>query len=190
MGIHARENLGLPDGNIENTPENRKKVIEVIRRYRPHILLINSAQDRHPDHPNAAKLSVESVFYAGLRMIETFEPDGRRQEPWRPSHVLHYFQSQIEGIEPTFLVDVTPVWEKRIRAMQAFRSQFHSAEYESAQDEPETFISSPAFMQWIEARAKTMGYRMGATYAEPFYYHNGPLGTRNLMDTLKETKPF
>ncbi|HCR49166.1 MAG TPA: bacillithiol biosynthesis deacetylase BshB1 [Bacteroidetes bacterium] len=190
MGIHARENLGIPDGHIENTPENRRKVIEVLRRYRPHLVLVNAPKDRHPDHPNAAVLSLEAIFYAGLRKIATHEKDGTEQAPWRPSHVLHYFQSVMEDMEPTLVVDVTEVWDQRVSAMQAFRSQFWSKSYNPATDEPETFISSPAFMEWLEARARTFGYRIGAKYAEPFLYHNGPIGVKNLMETLTAEKPY
>jgi bacillithiol biosynthesis deacetylase BshB1 len=189
MGIHARENLGIPDGNIANSPENQRKVITAIRRYRPNIMLINAPTDRHPDHPAAAQLSLSSIFYAGLRMIETTEEDGTPQEPWRPSHVLHYMQSEM--YEPTLVVDISEVWEQRIQAMLAFKSQFHAAQKTAEnEDEPQTFISTPAFLEWVESRAKTFGYRIGAKYAEPFLYANMPLGVTNLGDFLKREKTY
>ncbi len=188
LGLSARENLGLSDGAIENTPETRQKLIRMIRRYQPHIALINPLECRHPDHGNAARLSIDAMFYAGLRRIETFEDDGTPQEPWRPHHVLHYEQS-IE-IEPTFIIDVSDVWEQRVAALHAYRSQFFNESYEASEEEPETFISNPGFIKWLEARARAYGYRIGATYGEPLHYRHGPVGVRDLFAVLSNEKPY
>jgi|SRR5690554_239683 bacillithiol biosynthesis deacetylase BshB1 len=188
MGVSIRENLRIPDGNIENTPENRLKVIRMVRRYRPRIVLINPMECRHPDHGRAAVLSTEALFYSGLRKIETFEDDGTPQAPWRPHHVLHYMQSI--PFEPTLVVDVTEVWEQRLRALRAFRSQFYDPEYEGAPDEPVTFISNPTFFKWVEGRARTYGYGIGAEFGEPFLYRHGPFGVTDLVAALKKEKPF
>ncbi|HET6569677.1 MAG TPA: bacillithiol biosynthesis deacetylase BshB1 [Rhodothermales bacterium] len=188
MGLSARENLGIHDGNIENTEENRKKVIRVIRRYRPHIVLVNPLECRHPDHAAAARLSVDAMFYAGLRMIETFEDDGAPQEPWRPHHVLHYMQTI--PFVPTFVVDVSDVWDERMKALLSFRSQFFNPGYEAHEEEPETFISNPGFVAWVEAQARTYGHRIGVTHGEPFLYRHGPFGVADLMDVFHHEKPF
>ncbi len=188
MGVAARENLGLPDGDITDTRENREKLIRCIRRCRPHLALINPPECRHPDHGAAARLSASALFYSGLRKIETFEPDGSPQEPWRPHHVLHYMQTL--PFDPTFVVDVTDVWEQRVRALQAFRSQFHNPDYTPGADEPETFISNPGFFQWVEARARVYGQQVGAVYGEPFLYRHGPVGVRDLMNVLRQEKQY
>lgn len=188
MGLSARENLGLPDGDIANTKANQLKVIRRVRRYRPHIALINAPDCRHPDHCAAAKLSTDAFFYAGLRKVETFEDDGTPQEPWRPHHVLHYMQAV--PFEPTFVVDVSEVWEQRVAALQAFRSQFYNPGYTPEADEPETYVSNPAFFAWIEARARTYGYQVGATYGEPFLYRHGPVGVSDLVGLLRREKAF
>jgi len=188
LGLEARDNLGIPDGDIANTDANRRKVIEVIRRYRPSIVLINSLECRHPDHGNAAQLSIDAMYYAGLRMIETTDPEGRSQEPWRPNHVLHYMQA-IE-FEPTFVVDVSDVWEQRIEALQAFESQFFNPDYDPGADEPETFISNPTFFEWIEGRARSYGYKVGATFGEPLLYRHGPVGVDDLMNVLDREHPY
>ncbi|HYE95622.1 MAG TPA: bacillithiol biosynthesis deacetylase BshB1 [Rubricoccaceae bacterium] len=179
LGLVARENLGLPDGHLENTPENRRQVIAPLRRYRPRLVLVGALEDRHPDHGNAARLVLDALFQGGLRRIETAEPDGTPHEPWRPAHVLHYMHAI--PFEPTFVVDVTDVWETRMAALRAFRSQF-DPDYET--DAPGTFISDPAFFAWVEARARHYGYRIGATYGEPLLYHHGPVGVTDLMQTL------
>jgi bacillithiol biosynthesis deacetylase BshB1 len=188
LGLAARENLGLPDGDLADTPAHRTAVVRAIRRYRPDLLLINAPEDRHPDHPDAARLSTKAVFQAGLRKVETCEDDGTPQEPWRPHHVLHYLQSI--DFAPTFVVDVTETWATRLDALRAFRSQFFNPDYVPDPDEPETFISNPAFFEWIEARARSWGYRIGATYGEPFLYYQGPIGVTDLVATLRRERPF
>lgn len=187
IGLVARENLGLPDGDIANTKANQHKLIRLIRRYRPHIALINAPECRHPDHCAAAKLATDAFFYSGLRMIETQDADAA-QGPWRPHHVLHYMQSV--PFEPTLVVDVSSVWEQRIAALQAFRSQFFNPDYEPDEDEPDTYVSNPDFFKWIEARARTYGYTVGATYGEPLLYRHGPIGVSDLVDILKQEKKY
>ncbi len=173
---------------MANTKANQLKVIRALRRYRPHIILMNTPVDRHPDHPDAAQLVKSAVFYAGLRKVETQEDDGTPQEPWRPDHALHYMQTI--PFEPTFIVDVSEVWEQRMEAMRAFKSQFHNPDYKPDDDEPQTFISNPAFFEWIEARARNYGYMIGAKYGEPFLYHQGPIGVTDLVSVLSRKKEF
>jgi bacillithiol biosynthesis deacetylase BshB1 len=187
LGLAARDNLGLPDGDIQNTAENRERLIRLVRRYRPHIALVNALEERHPDHTAAARLSIDALFYSGLVKLETFEDDGTPQQPWRPNHVLHYMQS-VE-FEPTFVVDVTEVWDRRIDALRAFESQFFHPDYDG-EGEPQTFISNPDFFRWVEARARAFGYRTGATFGEPFLYRHGPVGVRDLMNVLGGEKSF
>lgn len=188
IGLSARENLGLPDGDIANTKANQRALIRRIRRYRPHIVLMNAPECRHPDHCAAAELAVDALFYSGLRKIETTGGDGTAQEPWRPHHVLHYMQAI--PFDPTFVVDVTDVWAQRVEAMQAFKSQFHNPDYDADEDEPETFVSNPEFFQWIEARARNYGYKVGATYGEPLLYRHGPVGVGDLVSVLKREKTY
>lgn len=183
LGLVARDNLGLADGGIENTPETRLGLIRLIRRYRPQIVLINAPEDRHPDHPAASCYATDALFYAGLAKIET-EDDGELQAPWRPPHVLHYMQTV--PFEPTFVVDVSAVWERRMETMLAFRSQFYTGDDTG----PQTFISNPAFLDWIEARARTYGYRIGATYGEPFLYRHGPVGVTDLVGVLSREPTY
>lgn len=186
MGVGVRENLGIADGNMENTPENRLKIIRVIRQYRPSVILINAPEDRHPDHPNAAKLSLEAIFYAGLSKIPSVDTQGVAQTPHRPNYVLHYIQS--DDSEPHIVVDVSDVWAKRMELIYAFGSQFYRPG--AVRNEPDTFISSPQFLQYVEARAKLLGYRINAEYGEGFRVANMPLGTDNLMDLLHREKRY
>ena len=188
IGLTARENLDMMDGDIRNSKQNQRRVIEVVRRYRPHIVLINAPESRHPDHKDAAELSTDALYYGGLQTIETTGPDGTLQDPWRPHHVLHYMQAV--PFEPTLVVDVTEVWDRRIDALQAFESQFHNPDYEADADEPETFVSNPEFFEWVKSRARTYGYKVGATYGEPFLYRHGPFGVTDLPAALSKEKTF
>ncbi len=188
MGVAVRECLGLPDGDISNTAENRMEIIRSLRRHKPGLLLINAPECRHPDHGAAARIVAESAFYAGLEKIETNDSEGHGQEPWRPHHVMHYMQSLL--FEPTIVVDVTDVWEQRMKAVRAFGSQFHRPDYAGGDDEPGTFVSNPLFLKWIEARARTYGYRIGAEYGEPFLYRHGPVGTDDPVEMLRKKRPF
>ena len=188
LGASRRVNLRLQDGNIENTPENRVKVIRELRHAQPDFVLIPAPECRHPDHPAAARLVLDAVFQSGLSKIETVGEDCLPQATWRPHHVLHYMQS-IE-FTPTLVVDVSKTWDVRKKSVMAYASQVFNPSYRPGEDEPETFVSNPAFMEWYDARAKKYGYRIGATYGEPFLYHQGPMGTDDLIGMLRKQRPF
>ena len=188
MQIQTRSNLGMPDGNIENTLENRLKLIREIRLHRPQIILMNPLVCRHPDHGAAARLTIDCLFYAGLKKMETQDEAGRLLEPWRPSHALHYVQSA--EFEPSLIVDVSEVWQERMETLWAFKSQFHNPNNPSSAQGPQTFISNPGFLDWIESRAKAYGYRIGAKYGEPLLYHQGPFGVQDLVKTFSIAPRF
>jgi len=175
LGLSVRENLGIPDGFFENTKEYQLKVISVIRKYRPEIVITNAYYDRHPDHGRSSDLVETSTFLAGLRKVETIA-DNEPQEAWRPKLLLHFIQDHY--IRPDVLVDVTEFWDKKIDSIRAFGSQFHNPEWEN---EPQTYISSPEFLRGIEARATEFGKSIGAKYAEGFTSRK-ILGVDNLFD--------
>ncbi|MEM0963302.1 MAG: bacillithiol biosynthesis deacetylase BshB1 [Bacteroidota bacterium] len=187
MGLSARHNLGLPDGDIQNTRENQLALIRLVRAYRPSIVLTTAEKVRHPDHGDATRLSVDALFYSGLAKIETIDEDGAAQEPWRPHHVLHYMQAL--DTEPTFVVDVSDVWERRMASLLAYTTQFYQPGSDQ-DDGPQTYISNPDFLAWVEARARVYGYRVGATYGEPFVYRHGPVGVTDLVALLDRKRPF
>src|SRR6185369_4568023 len=114
LGVHARENLNLGDGRFEVNEKNRLAVIKIIRKYRPKILLMPPMQERHPDHVHAHILCREAWFYSGLRKIET-SLGGKKQEPWRPQNYFAYMQTY--EFEPTFIVDISEVYDIRLAAM-------------------------------------------------------------------------
>jgi N-acetylglucosamine malate deacetylase 1 len=162
LGVGIRENLGIPDGNIENTIENRNKVIRVIRKYRPDVVLFPFQTDRHPDHANAHVLCREAWFFAGLEKIETYDND-IRQEPFRPRQYYNFMQ-WFEFV-PSFIIDVTDEYDQRMDGVRAFKSQF----YDPASKERETVLTTPEFMEMIRTRLEYYGDRIGKKYGEPFY---------------------
>ncbi|MBL3655998.1 bacillithiol biosynthesis deacetylase BshB1 [Fulvivirga sediminis] len=177
LGLAVRDNLGFEDAFFVNDKEHQLEVARAIRKYRPNIILANAVHDRHPDHGKAAKLVTEAYFLAGLTKIELTDEEGNTLEPWRPKSVYHYIQSLY--IKPDFVVDVSNYWEKKMEAIRAFKSQF----YDPDSDEPETYISSPEFMQVIEGRAKDLGQGIGGKFAEGFTI-NRYIGVKDLHDLL------
>jgi bacillithiol biosynthesis deacetylase BshB1 len=177
LGLTVRENLELPDGFFQNTKEYQLKVIEAIRKYRPEIIITNAYHDRHPDHGRASELVESSVFLSGLRKIET-HLNGELQQEWRPRLLLHFIQDRY--IEPDIVIDVTAHWDKKIESIRAFGSQFYNPAWEN---EPETYISSPEFIEIIEARAREFGKSIGVKYAEGFTSRK-ILGVDSLFDLL------
>ncbi len=175
LGLAVRENIGLPDGFFQNTTEYQLKVIEIIRKYQPEIIITNAYHDRHPDHGRANQLVEASSFLSGLRKIETIF-NGELQQEWRPNLVLHFIQDNY--IKPNVVVDVTEYWDKKIESINAYGSQFFNPDW---QDEPQTYISSPDFIRIIEARALEFGKSIGVRYAEGFTSKK-ILGVNSLFD--------
>lgn len=161
LGIQVRENIGLADGFFVNDQASQLKLIEVIRAYQPDIILANALEDRHPDHGKGAQLAIDACFLSGLRKIETLR-NGKIQTEWRPKQVFHYIQDRY--LEPDFVVDITEHWPTKEAAIRAFRSQF----FDPNSSEPASYISSPEFLHFIEARAREMGHKIGVTYGEGF----------------------
>ncbi|MBX7225627.1 MAG: bacillithiol biosynthesis deacetylase BshB1 [Chitinophagales bacterium] len=162
MGLSVRENAGLADGFFDLSKENKLTIIRYIRKYQPEIILCNATKDRHPDHERAGKLVNESSFLSGLIKVETML-DGVEQAPWRPNAIYHYIQDRY--IKPDMVVEVSEeLMKKKMEAIFCFKSQF----FNPHSDEPETPISSKAFIEFIEARCREMGREIHAEFAEGF----------------------
>jgi bacillithiol biosynthesis deacetylase BshB1 len=173
LGLHARENLGLPDGFFRNDREHQLPIIAAVRRYRPDVVLLNAIHDRHPDHGRGSQLASEACFLAGLKMIETLGEEGQPQPEWRPKQVYHFIQDRY--LKPDFIVDITAHWPRKREAIAAFASQFNV----SPDGQPHTYISSPEFWHFLEARAREMGHMIGVEFGEGFTVER-PIGVRDL----------
>lgn len=162
LGLSVRDNLKMADGFFMNDEAHQRKIIQVIRKYRPKIILCNAPSDRHPDHGRSAKLVADAAFLSGLRKIETLDENGNAQEKYRPAYVFHYIQDRY--IEPDFLIDISAHHNKKVDSILCYTTQFHNND----SSEPQTYISSPMFLETIKARAMMLGKRIGVNYAEGF----------------------
>lgn len=163
LDVDVRENLDMRDAFFRNDEENQRKIITVLRKYQPEIVLCNATEDRHPDHGRSAKLVSDSCFLSGLRKIET--GDGHeKQEIWKPKYVFNYIQDQY--IAPDFVVDISNVIEKKLEAIRAFKTQFFTGSNNN--EEPQTYISTPEFLESVINRSKMFGKMIGVKHAEGF----------------------
>ena len=161
LGVVVRENLDMRDGFFVNDETHQLKVIEMIRKYQPEIVLCNAITDRHIDHGKGSKLVSDACFLSGLRQIKT-ELNGEAQEAWRPKVVYHYIQWQ--NVEPDFVVDISKFMDKKMESVLAYGSQF----YDPKSNEPVTPITSKNFLDSVKYRAEDLGRLVGVEYAEGF----------------------
>lgn len=180
LGVAVRENMKLRDGFFENNEDSKRQLITVIRKYQPDIIIGNVTHDRHPDHGRAGELIREAAFLSGLSKIETRDENGQLQQKWRPAYVFQYIQDNY--YEPDFVVDISEVFEKRMESIKAYTTQFHSGKQDS--NEPETYISTPQFLESIIGRAQQFGKRIGVKYAEGFLSEK-MIGIRDLGVLVK-----
>ncbi len=176
LGVTQRINLEFRDGFFANDEEHQREVIKAIRYFQPDIILCNAVYDRHPDHGRAAALVREAAFLSGLSKIKT-QWESHTQEPHRPKAVYHYIQAL--DVKADFAVDISSFFDTKMEAIRAFTSQF----YDPNSKEANTFISSPEFLDFVQARASNFGTQIGVRYAEGFSA-NRLIGTESLLSLL------
>ncbi len=174
LGLHTRENLRFKDGFFKNDEAHQLEVIKMVRKYQPEIILTNALHDRHPDHARAGDLANDAIFLSGLIKIET-KLDGIVQSAWRPRLVLQYIQDRY--IQPDIIIDITDFIEQKEQAIRAFKTQFDSSDNK----EPQTYISSPEFLDSVTGRAREFGKQIGVKYGEGFTSRK-LLGVENLFN--------
>jgi bacillithiol biosynthesis deacetylase BshB1 len=155
LGVGWRQALDMPDGGIENTYENRLKVVGVLRQLRPRVVILPYWQARHPDHAVVAPLGYEACFLSGLTKIVT------DAEPHRPFKIV--YASLYADVRPSFVVDITPFIEQRHNALMAYRSQYANQAAGRTIFVPEEEIRERTF-----AEARHYGLLGGVKYGEPF----------------------
>jgi N-acetylglucosamine malate deacetylase 1 len=162
LKLKMRVNLGIKDGNVTISPESLKKVVSLIRKFKPSIVFAPYFNDRHPDHIDVSNLIKRAVFSSGLEKFKT-SSSGRSQQAYRPKKIFYYMQTYL--FEPSFIVDVSDYFETKMKSCKAFNSQFHNPSLKKE----DTFISKPEFLDYVEARAKFYGFQIRKKYGEPFY---------------------
>jgi N-acetylglucosamine malate deacetylase 1 len=158
MGVSVRENLGFPDGGIQNTPDTRAKVALVIRRLKPRVVITHSQHGRHPDHPTVAQLVRDACFVAGLKKIAP------EFAPYRPLKVIHALSFREDNQKPTFVVDITESLEKKLEAIACYASQFGDAVQAG-----EVYPNGEPLPDLIRHHAAHYGSLIRCRYGEPFY---------------------
>jgi len=158
MGLAVHHMVDIPDARVEATWTNKLKIVEALRTFRPRIVFAPYWVDRHPDHEQTSHLVRQAAYLAGLKKIETGQP------VFRPHKVIFY-QSRFE-FTPSFIVDISNSHERKMKAILAYGSQFHSKD--QSEPEEETLIARPEFLDNIETRDKRYGASIGVKYGEPF----------------------
>ncbi len=167
--------LDFKDSELKTGKKEEDLLIEILQTLKPSVVLSPPPFERHPDHERGYKIVKDACFYAGLKFRGS-------KAPWRPKARFCYMQHYT--FVPTFLVDVTEVWDEKVRSILAYKSQF------SLPKTPEelTRVSSPRFMKWLEGRHRYFGAMIGAEYAEPFLSET-PLGVEDLTAVSKIVLP-
>jgi bacillithiol biosynthesis deacetylase BshB1 len=155
LGVNWRQALDLPDGAVENTLENRMKIVRVLRQVRPRVVILPCWQARHPDHATTAPLGYEACFLSGLAKVETGAP------PHRPFKIV--YATLYADVRPSFIVDITPFIEQRHAALMAYRSQYANQTAGGGLFVPDEEIRERTF-----AEARHYGLLAGVRYGEPF----------------------
>jgi bacillithiol biosynthesis deacetylase BshB1 len=156
MGLAHRENLGLPDAAIENLREYKLKIAQKIRELRPHTVILPYWEGRHPDHYTTGQIGYEACFLAGLDKLPL------EGAPFRPFKII-YASMYVPAVVPTFVVDVTGQFEKKLRSVLCYSSQFSSDK-----DVQNLFPSRKDLRERVGSLARHFGLMIGARYGEPF----------------------
>jgi LmbE family N-acetylglucosaminyl deacetylase len=154
----VRENLGLPDAGIVNTPETRRLVAVVIRRLRPRIVIAPALMGRHPDHRETAMLVRDACFVAGLKKIDPDTP------AHRPLKVIHCVTYREDFSKPTFVVDISDVFEKKLDAIRCYGSQF-----EGVTQAGEVYPNGEPLFDVVRHHAAHYGSMIRTRYGEPYF---------------------
>ena len=170
LGVAHRESLGLPDARLAHVPEHKDPVVEAVRRLRPEVVILPYWEQRHPDHAVASRIIYDACFLAGLR---NYRPE--LGAAFRPRKLV-YALSMTETNEapPSIVVDITSVWDVKMRAVRAFASQFAPAPGETVT------LPFERFQLAVEANARRHGERIGVQYGEGFLVRE-PLEVDDLL---------
>jgi bacillithiol biosynthesis deacetylase BshB1 len=184
MGVNIRENLGLPDGKIQVTMENKIELIKIIRKFQPEIIFSPYWVERHPDHENTSRLVREAWYLSGLEKFKT-KLNGKLQEPYRPKKIFFYVQYFYQQFTPNLIIDISEVFERKIKVIECYKSQFFNPNVNLK--EKETLLSTPDFKEYLIARARFFGEMIGRRYGEPFLTLS-PIGLNGIDEVVLPTR--
>lgn len=159
LGLTARENLGLPDASITNDDDTRARLVQVLRRLRPRVVIAPAARGRHPDHRRAAELVRDACFLSGLAKYAPGD-----HPAFRPFKLLHAITYREDALKPTFVVDISEQFARKLQAIQCYASQF-----DGATQAGEVYPNGESLYDMVTHHAAHYGSRIRARYGEPFY---------------------
>ncbi|NIR44808.1 MAG: bacillithiol biosynthesis deacetylase BshB1 [Gemmatimonadetes bacterium] len=158
LGLAVRRNLGLADAAIQNDQESRVRVVEAIRELRPRVVILTHLEGRHPDHRVAAQLGYDACYLAGL----TNYPAGG--DAYRPHKVLYCLSYREHAVKPTFVVDTSEAFERKLEAVRAYASQFDDVKAMG-----ELFPAEIPLYDLVRVQDAHYGSLIRAAYGEPFH---------------------
>ena len=160
LGVHARANAGLSDAHLANDDEARRRVIALIRRFRPRTVILPFPVGRHPDHRVAAELGRDACYLAGL---EKYDAPGKA---YRPHKVLYALAYREDPVKPTFVVDIAETFAAKMKAIRCYKSQF-----DGARNAGEIFPTGQHLYELIETQNAHYGSLIRSRYGEPYFTH-------------------
>ena len=166
LRLAVRHNLELPDGRVEATLEARERLAAIVREHQPDVMLAHHVEDLHPDHRAAGELARSAWYLSGLARLA----DPKSTTPARRPRRLYHFMGHVP-FEPTFVVDIGPVWEEKLALVRCYASQLAPA---SAQDTGQHLLFGADIVARMETKARAYGKRISPRYGEPLL-HRGPL---------------
>ena len=158
LGVSERRNAGLPDAHLQNTDQMRRVVVEHIRHFAPRVVILPFAVGRHPDHRVASELGRDACFLAGLAK---YDAGGA---PHRPFKILYALSYREDPVKPTFVVDITPQFERKMAAIRCYASQFDGAKAAG-----EIFPTGQDLYSLVETQNAHYGSLIRTRYGEPFF---------------------
>jgi N-acetylglucosamine malate deacetylase 1 len=156
IGARFRTRLNFGDARLTASIENRLALAEAVRVARPQTVILPYWEGRHPDHYTAATLGYEACYAAGLKQLPI------KGVPHRPKKIL--YASMYWEVKPSFLVDISPYFPRKLDAINCFRSQFAG----DLRDVTELYPAWGRLIDRITTQCKYFGHLMGVDYAEPF----------------------
>ena len=158
LGVSERRNAGLPDAHLQNTDQMRRVVVEHIRHFAPRVVILPYAVGRHPDHRVASELGRDACFLAGLAKYDA------AGAPHRPFKILYALSYREDPVKPTFVVDITPQFERKMAAIRCYASQFDGAKAAG-----EIFPTGQDLYSLVETQNAHYGSLIRTRYGEPFF---------------------
>jgi N-acetylglucosamine malate deacetylase 1 len=170
LGVTERRNAGLPDAHLQNSELTRKRVVEEIRHFAPRVVILPFPVGRHPDHRVASELGRDASYLAGL---ERYDANGAAHRPEKLLYALSYRE---DPVKPTFVVDISSQFDRKLAAIKCYASQFDGAKAAG-----EIFPTGQDLYSLVETQNAHYGSLIRKRYGEPFSTHE----TMEVEDVMK-----